>query len=259
KGLWRSFGACTKDLLPQNISSIKNRILVWTGMKPDPYDTYAFIDEIYKDSVVKPVFFFLLGDYAPYDKNVSWKNKYLRNLIRRTAEKYPSGIHPSFAAGETNGGKKLQQEKKRLEIICGLKMTKSRQHFLRLHFPENYQNLLEAGIQEDYTMGYPSHTGFRAGICTPYHFYDLKKETETSLKIIPFQVMDVTLRNYMNLNPEEALIEIETLMREVKNVGGTFSCIWHNESLIGQDPWNGYREVFIQMNHKGFEWANGNA
>ena len=68
--------------------------------------------------------------------------------------------------------------------------------------------------------------------------------------------MDVTLRQYMGLSPEEAGAEIENLMQEVKNVGGVFSAIWHNETLNDLDDWKGYRDVFIKMNQKGFEWAN---
>lgn len=105
-------------------------------------------------------------------------------------------------------------------------------------------------------MGYASQSGFRAGICTPYYFYDLKKETATNLKIIPFQVMDVTLRDYLGLKPGEAIRKIEQLMEEVKNVGGIFVSIWHNETVNDSGHWEGYREVFEKMNQKGFEWAN---
>ncbi len=135
-------------------------------------------------------------------------------------------------------------------------MNKSRQHFIRLRFPRNYRRLLNAGILEDFTMGYPSHTGFRAGICTPYYFFDLKKEMATNLKIIPFQVMDVTLRDYLGLSPQEATKEIGRLMAEVKEVGGTFVSIWHNETVTDLDGWKGFRQVFEEMNRNGFEWAN---
>jgi hypothetical protein len=143
-----------------------------------------------------------------------------------------------------------------LEKITGAEVKISRQHFLRLRFPRTYRRLLNVGILEDYTMGYASKTGFRAGICTPYFFYDVKKEAVTSLKIVPFQVMDVTLRHYLNLNPEEAIREIESLMQEVKTVGGTFSVIWHNETVNDQGEWKGYRKVFEKMNKLGFELSD---
>ena len=105
-------------------------------------------------------------------------------------------------------------------------------------------------------MGYASNSGFRAGICTPYYFYDLKKETTTNLKIVPFQVMDVTLRDYMGLAPNEAIKEVEQIMEEVRNVNGTFVSIWHNETVTDLGHWKGYRKVFEKMNSKGFDWTN---
>jgi hypothetical protein len=256
KGPWRNIAACTRQVLKGNFGEVKKRIRVWCGKEADPYDTYDFIDRTFQGNEDKVLFFFLLGDYAHYDKNLSPRNKHFRKLISGTALKYQVGIHPSYASSKKNGAEKLKKEIERLEAITGSEIKKSRQHFLRLRFPRTYRRLIKAGISEDYTMGYPSHTGFRAGICTPCYFYDLKKEAATSLKIIPFQVMDVTLRNYMGLPPAEAMQEIESLMREVKNAGGTFVSVWHNETLNGQGDWKGYREVFMRMNQLGFEWTN---
>lgn len=256
KGFWRGFGAFSRAVSKGHFTEARNRIHVWQGRQTDPYDTYNFLKETYEGNENKALFFFLLGDYKRFDKNISWKNKHLQNLIKETAAKYSVGIHPSFSASKKKGKKKLATEIERLKKITASEVTKSRQHFLRLRLPRSYRRLIKAGISEDYTMGYPSHTGFRAGTCTPYYFYDLKRETATSLKIIPFQVMDVTLRQYMGLSPEEAGAEIENLMQEVKNVGGVFSAIWHNETLNDLDDWKGYRDVFIKMNQKGFKWAN---
>jgi hypothetical protein len=197
-----------------------------------------------------------LGDYKKYDKNVSFKNKLFRKLILNLSEIYDVGIHPSFFSSKKNNGGKLAIEKERLEKIAGKKVVKSRQHFLRLFFPKTYRNLIKNGIEQDYTMGYSVQTGFRAGICTPFNFYDLEKEMETNLKIYPFQVMDVTLREYLGMEPKEAKTEIGQLMEEVKKVGGTFISIWHNETLNNSVLWEGYREVFEWMNETGFRWAN---
>lgn len=257
KGFWRGLGALAKAFSKGNFSEARKRLRVWQNREKDPYDTYNYIDEVFADHKDRVLFFYLLGDYKRYDKNVSWKNKHLKKLIRDSAAKYTVGIHPSFSSSKKKGKKMLKAEIKRLEEILGYGIEKSRQHFLRLKFPRSYRRLLKAGILEDYSMGYPSHTGFRAGICTPYYFYDVKREAVTRLKIIPFQVMDVTLKDYLNLNPNQAIVEIEKLMLEVKKAGGTFSYIWHNESLCEQGEWNGYREVFEKMNRLGFDMANG--
>ena len=131
--------------------------------------------------------------------------------------------------------------------ITGKKIRKSRQHFLLLRLPETYRNLLSLGIEEDYSMGYPGICGFRAGICTPFRFYDLQNEKETNLLVFPFQVMDTSLNKYMKLSPQEAQRHIEELVDEVKEVNGTFISIWHNESLHDRGKWKGWRLVFEQM------------
>lgn len=256
KGFGRTLGALAKAAVKGNFSELAQRMNVLRGKENDPYDTYSYLSEVFAGNEKKVLFFFLLGDYKRFDKNISWKNSHLQKLIRNTAEKYSVGIHPSYSSSKKRGKKNLRTEMKRLEKITGFEPQKSRQHFLRLKFPRTYRRLIKNGILEDYTMGYASHTGFRAGICTPYFFYDIKREAATSLKIIPFQVMDVTLRHYLNLKPEQAIAEIETLMQKVKKVGGTFSAIWHNETVNDEGEWKGYREVFEKMNKLGFELSN---
>lgn len=256
KGTWRSTAALLKAAIKWKFTEVKQRQAVLAEKEKDPYDTYEYIDSVFSKNIDKVKFFFLLGDYGKYDKNISFRNTSLRELIQKISSKYDIGIHPSFQTGKKNGAKKTVKELKRLQKISGVQITKSRQHFLRLKFPDTYRQLSNAGILEDYTMGYADKAGFRAGICTPFNFYDLETETTTNLVIIPFQVMDVTLHDYMKLSPEEASKEIELLMREVKQVNGTFVSIWHNETLNDTGVWKGYREVFENMNRLGFKWAD---
>lgn len=256
KGFLRTTGALAKSLVKGKLSEFNSRLKVLLGSKKDPYDSYDYLDSVFKGNEDKVKFFFLLGDYGRYDKNHSHKNKHYRKLIRKTKVKYNIGIHPSFAASKKRGKKKLLTEIQRLTSIGKTEIQESRQHFLRLKLPKTYRRLLNAGITEDYTMGYSAQPGFRAGICTPYYFYDLKREKTTNLLITPFQVMDGTFRHYLRLSPEEALKEIENIMQEVKNVGGTFVSVWHNETVNDTGLWVGYQQVFEKMNQLGFKWAN---
>ncbi len=256
KGFFRTSGALLKSVIKGNFTEFKSRIKVLTNNEPDPYDSYKYLTQEFKGNEDKVLFFFLLGDYGHFDKNVSYKNKHLIELIQNTKKRYDIGIHPSFASSKNEGAEKVKTEKERLEKICGGEITKSRQHFLRLKFPNTYLQLIDAGIAEDYSMGYASQPGFRAGICTPYYFYDLKNEVETNLLIVPFQVMDGTFLNYLKLSPEEAIQQIEKIMIEVKKVGGTFVSIWHNETVTDTGLWKNYRQVFEKINRLGFKWAN---
>jgi hypothetical protein len=256
KGKLRTAGAWIKAMVKGNTLEMAKRKKVLSGKEKDPYDTYAYLDEVFTGNEDKVRYFFLLGDYGRFDKNLPHTNQQYQSLIKSIAKKYSIGLHPSYASSKKKGKDKLVTEKRRLEDICGCTVTASRQHFLRLKLPRSYRRLLKLGITKDFTMGYPAQTGFRAGICSPYYFYDLKKESTTNLLIVPFQVMDGTLRHYMQLSPEAAIEEIKALMLEVKNVGGTFVSIWHNETVNNMEQWQGYQKVFEEMNKLGFTWAN---
>lgn len=256
KGFWRTGGALAKSVVKDKFSEFKSRSKVLTGNERDPYDTYEYLNSIFRGNENKVKFFFLLGDYGQFDKNISHENPSFQKLIQNISNKYDIGIHPSFAGFLHGCHGKVIKEAGRLKKITGKEILKSRQHYLNLNFPKTYQNLIKAGIGEDYTMGFADQTGFRAGICTPFYFYDLQNEALTTLLVVPFQVMDGTLLHYLVLSPKEAFNETEFLMNEVKEVGGTFVSIWHNETVNDLGEWKGYREVFEKMNQLGFQWAN---
>jgi hypothetical protein len=249
-----SFGAILKAVTNSRWDELKQRMVVFLGLQKDPYDTYKFILETYKGLLHHVIFFFLIGNRDQYDKNISYKNKRFRQLITDLASVCEVGIHPSYASNS-----KLwlfETEKDRLEDIIQKPVTKSRQHFLKLKLPQTYQQLIKLGISEDYTMGFASLAGFRAGTCTAFYFFDLSRNRRTDLLIHPFQVMDVTLKNYLQMAPEDAWQLIEELMLEVKKVNGTFTSLWHNESLRDSGQWLGWRKVFEQILETGLKYSN---
>ena len=250
-----SFGAILKAVLHGRWDELKQRTVVFFGFRNDPYDTYKYILETYKGLLNHILFFFLLGDRSRFDKNISHKNKSFRQLIADMASVCEVGIHPSYSSNEKPW--LFETEKERLENIIQKPVTQSRQHYLKLRFPKTYQNAFKSGITDDYTMGFASLSGFRAGTCTPFPFFDLSRNQCNELIIHPFQVMDVTLKNYLNLNPEKAWQLIEGLMTEVKKVNGTFISLWHNESLKDSGQWLGWRKVFEQILEKGLILENG--
>jgi hypothetical protein len=198
-----------------------------------------------KQNHISPVFFFQVGRYGRYDKNIAPSSPAMRKLIQKIASEYPLGIHPSYQSNENTD--LLRDEIATLNGIINKPVTRSRQHFLKLSFPETYQRLISFGITDDYTMGYANLPGFRAGTCTPFPFYDLSMEQETALIIHPFQVMDGTLNQYLKLSPLEAIDYISKINAEVRKVNGTFVSLWHNESLSEMREWTGWQDVFYAL------------
>lgn len=209
----------------------------------ESHDVFGYITEKISDYKQNARFFFPVGDHSDFDLNPAWKNPEYRDIIIAISRNYETGIHPSYySSGKASV---FLNELNRLNTITGQVATINRYHYLKYTFPESYRRLLSAGIQEDYSMGYPDETGFRAGIARPYFFYDVLKDELTNLKIVPFQFMDETLIEYKGADPESARRIINKLINETKRVGGLFVSIWHNTTLIEERK--DWRNVFEQM------------
>jgi hypothetical protein len=86
--------------------------------------------------------------------------------------------------------------------------------------------------------------GFRAGMCSPYHFYDLKSEKALPLKLFPVTCME---GNFKELSPGEAQKGIFSLMDEVKKVNGMFIPIWHNHTVSDTKEYREWKKVHEEM------------
>lgn len=245
-GLLKNTTRILRAVANLNAERIVNIIKTGLG-QADPFDTYQYLAEIHEKYELKPLFFFLLArqGHEEFDQNIHPEDEAFKELISNVAQKAQIGIHTSYASNTET--KKISEELKTLEKIINKKVDSSRQHFLKIHLPRTYLKLIKAGINHDYSMGYASQVGFRAGTCTSFFWYDLQLEKQSHLKIHPFAVMDVTLQQYLKLNPTQAIQKIEELMASVKLVDGTFSSLWHNESLSETGKWKGWKAVYEEM------------
>lgn len=245
KGLVRTTGGYILALHDLQLRDIAHRTRVLAGREKDPFDTFDLQIAYQKEYNLKPIYFFLFAHYGQYDKNINIRNSRFRFLVKSIGDYASVGIHPSYNTVEHPD--LLKKEIKNLRSVLNKDITCSRQHFLRIVLPSTYRNLIENDITDDFSMGYAALPGFRAGICTPFNFYDLDLEIETKLRIHPFAVMDGTLNDYLGLTPADAIDEIKALIKEVKKVDGTFISLWHNESLSDQKRWKGWKRVYEQL------------
>jgi hypothetical protein len=242
KGFTRSIGGIIKDLYQLNMQNLWMRFLVVFNLRRDPFDMFKTLLALQKKYNSRTIFFFLLGDYSTYDKNISPNNSNYKLLIKNVADYADVGLHPSYFSMKYD--LKMKKEKEILENIVNFPIQRSRQHYLRIDLPETYQHLVDLEIKEEYSMGYAAQYGFRAGTCTPFYFYDLDFEIQTPLKVFPFTVMDTTLKDYMNFTPKRAFNTIIKLAKEVQKVDGTLITIFHNESVSGSGRWRGWGRLY---------------
>ena len=245
KGVFRTMASSARDLLNLDFQEFKKRWQVIFGKRNDPFDTFDYQLQLQKELNLHPLYFILCGEYDLNDKNISLRNEHFQNLIKRLGDYAKVGIHPSYNSYLNKD--KVKMEIRNLSRVLNREITTSRQHFLRLRMPLSYQILIDLDITDDYTMGYASQTGFRAGIADTFRFFDLEHDNVTNLNIHPFAVMDGTMRDYLELNIEESYEKATQLIQEVKNVNGTFILLWHNESLSDEKRWEGWISLYRRI------------
>ena len=240
KGLMRSIGGTLSDLYRFKLKQLYERYLVLFGLKKDPYDTFNWIINKQKQIKIKFQVFFLIGDFSTYDKNVNINKKGFVSLIKSVADYSKVGLKASYFA--LDDFDILRREKVNMESIINTSLVASRNSFNKLNLPNCYRNLVNLEVKEDYSMGYVNHIGFRAGTCSPFLFYDLDYEVQTPLMIHAFHIMDYTLlKTKSQLDKKQTL---EKLIKEVKNVNGTFIPIFHNYTFSNEERWQGFKELF---------------
>lgn len=244
-GLTKQVGKLFKSFIQGRFSDIISQLQTLIGTRPDPYDTYELINKLVNDNRLPLMYFFLMRTGTAYDKNIHPYGPEMRTIAKCLSKEFACGIHPSYYSAELDT--LLHEEKQLLEQYTGKKTIQSRQHFLRLNLPQTYEQLSEAGIMEDYSMGFPNHCGFRASTAYPFSFFNLHSNRQLPLILHPVTVMDTALRYGMKLTPVQAMHEIETYMNEIEKTGGVFIPIWHNSNLSAAEGWESWREVFNKM------------
>ena len=244
KGFIKNSGGFLRDGLKGHFRKTKERLGTLLRLQEDPYlASIRSIDQIQSQFNRSYYLFVLLGKRGKYGRTTTYSPKaYFRYLKTLTLSHI--GLHPSYDT--LRNLEQLGKEKKQLEKILQSKITHSRQHFLRMQVPETFQELILAGVEEDFTLAFAHAPGFRSGTAIPYFFYDLQKDEATTLLIRPTVMMDSTFIFHQKLSPEEALQKMKQLVDACKQSGGDYLSLWHNSNLAGTPEENPWINVFIQ-------------
>ncbi len=246
KGIMRTTGGFLKDIFSFNFQQLFERTRVIFGLEKDPFETFDHVLQLQEKYGFHTMYFALFSRTGKFDRNLSMYSPRLHRYLKSINDFCTVGIHPSY---QSNGSITIAEEElHRLEQILNIDVVNSRQHFIKLNFPETYRNLLDLEIEHDYSMGFAAETGFRAGICTPFTFYDLEMEVETNLTVHPFPFMDGTYIYYQNMPPEKALEEMLRYIETYRKYGGEFIPLWHNRIFSEKDEaWKGWNSVYEEM------------
>ena len=239
KGLLRNIGGFIK-------SPSVERIRVLAGSANDPFDSYEWLHQLHQRCYLQPLYFFLVAEKnGRYDKNILPHKDTMWKLVNQHAKKYSIGLHPSWQSGDNTS--LLRKEKQQLEAMGETPIKRSRQHFVRFNLPDGYRKLTEAGITDDYSMGYGSINGFRASVASSFFWYDLEKEEQTELRVHPFCFMEANAYYEQKQSTQQTYDELIHYLSVCKDINGTLISIWHNNFLGTAKEFSGWREMYEQF------------
>ncbi|MGC4100280.1 polysaccharide deacetylase family protein [Ferruginibacter sp.] len=259
KGLIRNVGGFLKSFSLE-------RLKVLLGLQKDPFDSYSWLHQLHQQYKLHPVYFFLVAEKnALYDKNILPHKEVMWQLVKQHSKKYTVGIHPSWQSGDdvallhaemellgemVQAAKSVPTQSGEMVQAAESVPTRSRQHYIRFNLPEGYRRLIDAGITDDYSMGYGSINGFRASVASSFFWYNLQKEEQTELRIHPFCFMDANAFYEQKLTAAQAYEELMHYYTACKQVNGTLSTIWHNNFLGTDKMFKGWKEVYEKFVEK---------
>lgn len=180
-----------------------------------------------------------------------------QTIARLVAEGAEHGIHPGY---ETFGDQEVfSSEIDRLRTVIGDADIGGRQHYLRWA-PQTWAAWERAGLRYDGSVGFADAMGFRAGTAHPYHPWLIEEDRESRLLEIPLHVMDCTPVAYMGLGEDAALAGIRGVIERCKAVGGVFSLLWHNTSIIEQPYARLYPQILDMLDGaRQYDWRSESA
>jgi hypothetical protein len=242
KGFLRSLAGMHLDIIKLQFNKVIDRIQVLLRIKKDPINIFEDLIAFIKEYKVSLLFMFQLSDFSMYDRNINYNRNPYRSIIKYVGDYAKVSLIPGYFAYEDF--KTLRKEKLRMENTVHTPLERVINVKYNLNIPEFYTFLTELEIPQDYSMGYPEASGFRAGTCSPFLFYDINTESTLALKIHPY----VFNSNIVEHNDfEKITTEVGKMLEEVKKVGGSFKAVFKNQDFSEYSEHQNYYSLLKQI------------
>ncbi len=210
---------------------------LFSSLKKNPFYTFPWlVDTDNKLPNARKIYFLrnpLFPEYfdRPY---IKIENSDMRKLLRFLKnEGVELGLHASYASAEHL--ELVEEEKVSIERMIGRHISANRNHYLRLISNKQLDTLAEAGVKEDFTIGFADMPGFRMGTCRPVRYINPETLNVGDLILHPLTMMDGTFSQYLGLNYDEAYNMACALVEQVEKYGGELVLLWHNSEVRGEN------------------------
>jgi hypothetical protein len=245
KGILRVMGATAKDLLKLDFLNLKTRALVLAGAKKDPFDIYEEVSAFCFNHKIPLIYFFLFRSGTSHDRTVKPGHRSFKDVFAAILRhKAILGVHPSYDTSTSPSI--LEAEVQKIREKSGQEIQFSRQHYLRFDIRSTPQLLMNSGIRADFSMGFASSCGFRAGTTIPFFYYDFGSESQKDLLMVPFCVMDGVYTVYHVSDAGKAYHSFMEVAEEVKKVKGIFISVFHERSF-SDHLYPGYGSLYKKL------------
>jgi hypothetical protein len=223
------------------------------GIRPSLLEAVFRITELAKRYGIASALYWKNSPKSDWDGGYDLSLKPVHEVVTRLKnEGLELGVHPSYYT--FNDPHRLGDEVEQICEVIDERQVGGRQHFLRWH-PRTWQDWEKCGLAYDSTVGFSDHIGFRAGTCVPYRPWSLELNREINLLEIPLLAMDVTLAYYMRLAPEESVALLLQCAERCRIVGGVFTLLWHNRSLLDPNYGHAYQTMLSALQFTpAFDW-----
>lgn len=136
------------------------------------------------------------------------------------------GVHGSCR--DINKPEKYRLSADRIEAAFGVRPVGIRNHYLRFSFPDTWKAQADAGFFYDATFGWKDQVGFREGRRYPFEPSDPESGEPINIVVLPLTIQDVSLFEVLRLKGREAILQMESILKDAATSGGLVSVLWHN-------------------------------
>ncbi len=170
--------------------------------------------------------YFLKAPDPFYDVRQDQFKRVLDYLVQNGFE---VGMHSSYLAYQSID--RFLEEKKTIEESLREPIFGNRHHYWHMN-PDNPSETAvmheEIGLLYDSSICFAKRSGFRFGICSPFHLYDPIRQGPVGVLELPTSLMDDHLFKYFGLSYfSKPQFEIDALINSVKEHGGLFFVDYH--------------------------------
>ena len=164
----------------------------------------------------------------PYNRIESPDMRYLLRELKQGEVEF--GLHVSYASADHL--ELIKEEKVSIERMIGRPIVANRNHYLRLKSNKQLDTLIDAGIKEDFTIGFADKSGFRLGTCRPVRYINPETLKVEDLVLHPLTMMDGSFSTYQKMDFAQAYDSACELIKQVRKHGGQLVLLWHNSEVI---------------------------